>query len=156
MKMMKYYVDRRLEDLYALQRRGEDLGNIQPPTPEEAQLMVQYADCLFCGQKWPRKELYMPVMCPDCRSLLEYCISMLGEPKKAMDTIYEALKFYQEHKLKQKYEEKREPEKPVEEKAEVKSEEKDIKSKILELIGLDEEDIKLLAALKKLRKEGLL
>jgi len=155
-KIMKYYVDRRLEELYRLQQKGESLENIEPPTPEEAERMVQYADCLFCGQKWPRKELYMPVMCPDCRSLLEYVIDQLGEPKKAMQTIYEAVKFYQEHKLKEKREAMVKERVEQEKKEEVKPKEKIGELKILEELGLKKEDLELLVKIKKLKEIGLL
>ena len=93
-KQLKYYVDQRLQDIMRLKaEKGPDYVP-EPPTVEEAQEIVQYGDCMFCHRKIPRKDLMMPVMCPDCRALLEYIVDQLGEPKQAMQTIYNALNLY--------------------------------------------------------------
>jgi len=93
-KQLKYYVDQRLEDLRRIrEEKGPDYVP-EPPSVEEAREIVQYGDCMFCHRKIPRKDLMMPVMCPDCRALLEYIIDQLGEPRQAMQTIYNALNLY--------------------------------------------------------------
>jgi len=92
--VLKYYVDRRLEEIREAYEKGEPDKIAEPPKPEEAQQMVTYGDCMICRKKWPRKELMMPVICPDCRALLEYIIDQLGDPKKAINIVYEALKEY--------------------------------------------------------------
>jgi len=155
-EMTKYYVDRRLEEIKDMVAKGEKLEEIQPPTVEEAQRMVQYAHCLFCNRPFPRKELYMPVMCPECRSLLEYVIDQLGEPKKAMETIYEAVRFYQEHREREKRMEEMEKRIEEQKKPEEVSKSPEIESKILEILGLSKEDLELAVKVKKLREMGLL
>jgi len=102
--VLKYYVDRRLEEIKQAYEAGEPEKIAEPPKPEEAQQIVTYGDCMICAKKWPRKELMMPVLCPDCRTLLEYIVSQLGDPKKALNIVYEALKEYFEKRQAQKQE----------------------------------------------------
>jgi len=93
-KVLKYYVDQRLAELEALRQAGQDGIVAPPPTPEQAEEYVNYGDCMFCHRKHRREELMMPVMCPDCRSLLEYILSQLGDPREALQTCYNALSYY--------------------------------------------------------------
>ena len=95
---LKYYVERRKGEVAARLESGES-GNVSPPpTPSEAQEVVSYGECMFCGKKVPRTQLRMPVMCDDCYNLLSYIIGQLGDPKEAMKICYNALSMYFEAK----------------------------------------------------------
>lgn len=93
-RTLKYYVEQRLAELEMLKQAGQDGIAHPPPTPQEAEQYVNYGDCMFCHRKHKREELMMPVMCPDCRNLLEYIISQLGDPREALQTCYNALSYY--------------------------------------------------------------
>jgi len=91
---LRYYVEQRKADLEKLREAGKDGFIEAPPTPQYAQELVSYGDCMICKRKVNRSDLYMPVICVDCRTLLEYIVSQLGDPKEAMQTIYNALNLY--------------------------------------------------------------
>ena len=99
--VLKYYVEQRLVELERLRLQNPDGIGAPPPTPEEAQEYVNYGDCMFCKRKVPREQLMMPVMCPDCRNLLEYILSQIPDPNKALETIYKALNMYFSQKEKE-------------------------------------------------------
>ena len=155
-KQLKYYVDTRIEDLRRIRaEKGPDYVP-EPPTVEEAQEIVQYGDCMFCHRKIPRKDLMMPVMCPECRTLLEWIIDQLGEPKEAMQTIYNALNLYFDFLRQQernKLQVVAQGQQQVQQEASNPTE--NVKQKNEE-IELTEEDKKLLKLLKLAKKEGIL
>ena len=93
-KVMKYYVEQRLADLERAKAAGDREFLETPPSPQYAQQIVQYGDCMICKRKIKREDLSMPTVCPDCRSLLEWIVEQLGDPKEAMQTIYNALNLY--------------------------------------------------------------
>jgi len=93
-KVMKYYVEQRMADLARAQAAGDRETLDTPPTTEYAQTLVQYGDCMTCKRKVNRADLSMPTVCPDCRNLLEWVVEQLGDPKEAMQTIYNALNVY--------------------------------------------------------------
>jgi len=105
--VMKYYVEQRLQAIKRAQQEGDLSVLERPPSPEEAQEIVQYGECMFCHRMVPRDQLRMPVMCDNCYMLLEWVIDQIGEPRKAMQTIYNAVMMYnqfmreQEEKMKQ-------------------------------------------------------
>jgi len=91
---LRYYVEQRLAELEKLRAAGKDGFVEAPPTPQYAQELISYGDCMTCRRKVNRMDLMMPVVCVDCRTLLEYVISQLGDPREAMQTIYNALQLY--------------------------------------------------------------
>ncbi|MBW2561441.1 MAG: ParB/RepB/Spo0J family partition protein [Deltaproteobacteria bacterium] len=91
---LKYYVDRRLPTLQRIYKEGGPENLPPPPTPEEAEEIVEYRTCVGCQRKVPREQLRLPPICEECYTLLRYITDQFGEPKKAMDTIYEAYNFY--------------------------------------------------------------
>ena len=91
---LKYYVDLRLEAWKEAQSKGLEKPPEPPPTPTEAQRLIQYRDCMFCGRKIPVQEMEMNIMCHDCAILLKYITSQIGTGKEAMNTIYNALSSY--------------------------------------------------------------
>jgi len=150
--VMKYYVDQRISTIKAAMEKGapEDVG--PPPTPEQAQEIVQYGDCMFCHRKIPRKELMMPVICPDCRSLLEWLLDQFKDPNDAMDVCYKALKTYFDIQRKQQ-----QPQIMIKEQYQPKSQQIPVQqmsntNNLLQQLGLDEKDIKLLKILKMLKE----
>jgi len=90
----KYYVDQRLATIREYQEKGEIENLEPPPTPEKAQEIVMYGECMVCHRKVPRNQLSMPTICDDCRTLLEYIVSQLGDPREALQTCYNALSLY--------------------------------------------------------------
>jgi len=105
--VMKYYVEQRLQAIRQARQEGDASILERPPTPKEADEMVRYGECMFCHHMVPRDQLRMPVMCDNCYMLLEWIIDKIGEPKEAMQTIYNAVMMYnqflreQEKKMKQ-------------------------------------------------------
>jgi len=91
---LRYYVDQRLMELEKLGAAGKDGFVEAPPTPQHAQELVSYGDCMICKRKVNRNDLMMPVMCVDCRALAEWLVEQLGEPREAMQTVYNALQLY--------------------------------------------------------------
>ena len=92
--VLRYYVDRRIEELRKAQEAGDREFLDTPPTPEYAKELVAYGDCMVCKRKVNRNDLSMPTICTDCRTLLEYIVEQLGNPREAMQTIYNALNLY--------------------------------------------------------------
>jgi ParB/RepB/Spo0J family partition protein len=98
---LKYYVEQRIVELEELGKAGKDGFVESPPTPRYAQELVSYGDCMTCKRKINRSDLYMPVICIDCRALLEWLIEQLGDPKEAMQTVYNALQLHFEMQRRQ-------------------------------------------------------
>jgi len=93
-KVLRYYVDQRLADLEKARQAGDKDVLETPPSPRYAQEMVSYGDCMTCKRKVNRNDLFMPTICADCRALLEWICEQLGDPKEAMQTLYNALSVY--------------------------------------------------------------
>lgn len=93
-KVMKYYVDQRLADIQRAREAGDKEFLDTPPDVQYAESIVMYGDCMICKRKVNRSDLSMPSICPDCRTLLEWIVDQLGDPREAMQTIYNALNLY--------------------------------------------------------------
>jgi len=148
-QIMKYYVEQRLASLKLAEERGDKEFLETPPTPSYAQQVVNYGDCMICHRKVPREDLSMPTICPDCRTLVSWLVDQLGDPKEAMQTVYNALSFYFQMLKREK---QQIPQQVQTQEEEVKEEEVEEK----ESMEIDEETLKLAKKLKKLKEAGLL
>jgi len=100
--VLEYYVNQRLRDIEKA-KAAQDTSLLKAPEePTYAEGLVAYGDCYTCKRKVNKADLFMPVICIDCRTLLEYVCDILGEPKEAMQTIYNALMMYKEMQAKAK------------------------------------------------------
>jgi ParB/RepB/Spo0J family partition protein len=90
----KYYVEHRLQSLKAYEAAAGPGPPPPPPTVEQAKEIIEWGDCMVCNRKVPRKDLRMPVVCPDCYELAQYVVSAVGTGPEAMQRIYEALLLY--------------------------------------------------------------
>jgi len=154
-KVMKYYVEQRLSDLQRA-KMAEDREFLDtPPSVEYAETVVQYGDCMTCKRKVNRADLSMPTICPDCRSLLEWIIEQLGEPKAAMQTLYNALNVYfdvtRQERLAQTQQQRTEPEQPPTAVAEQQTAPTRAETKE----EVSDEDMKLLRLIKMMKESGL-
>ena len=93
-EQLRYYVERRLMDLKEVYKEGEPEELPPPPTPEEAQEIVMYGNCMACRRSVPRKDMRMPAICQDCYDFLMYFMEQFGDPRKAMEILYKAYNFY--------------------------------------------------------------
>ena len=98
--VLRYYVEQRLREIEIAKQKGDQQTLEAPPTPQYAQELVSYGDCMVCKRKVNRNDLSMPTICEDCRVLLEWIIDQLGDPKQAMQTIYNALSLYYDFRSK--------------------------------------------------------
>jgi len=90
--VLRNYVNNRLAELEAVEearRMGLQPPEVPPPRPE----LADFADCFGCKRKVIRRDLRLPQLCNECWSLLTYCTSQLGEPRDAMQRIYNAVTF---------------------------------------------------------------
>jgi len=93
-KVTEYYVEQRLRDIERAEAARDEALLKPPEEPSYAEGLVAYGDCFTCKRKVNKADLYMPVICVDCRTLLEYICDVLGDPKEAIQHIYNALKQY--------------------------------------------------------------
>ena len=145
----KYYVEQRMADLERARARGDIEFLEQPPTPQYAQNLVSYGECMVCHRKVNRADLRMPTICEDCYTLLEYIVSQLGDPKQAMQTIYNALSFYFDMLRRQRQEQQLQLQPQQQEQSSVPA-------GTLEERGIDKETLELAKKLKVLKKAGLI
>jgi len=92
---LKAYVDRRLREIPKEQVKA---GLVEPPelpTKERAVEMVSFVTCSGCRRAIHKSELRVPPLCEGCLTLVQYCTSQFGQPRQAMDYIYQAVKHYQ-------------------------------------------------------------
>jgi len=153
---LRYYVEQRLADIQKLREAGKDGFVEAPPTPQYAQEVVSYGDCMICKRKVNRIDLSMPTICVDCRTLLEYIISQLGDPREAMQTIYNALNLYFDVMRRQSRAQIPQQESSEQAHPPTPSEEKLTVGLGEEQSEVTEEDLKLLKKIKALREAGLL
>jgi len=155
-KVTKYYVDQRLGDLERARVRGDTSVLETPPSPTYAQEMVSYGDCMACKRKMSRNDLFMPVICVDCRTLLEWVTDQLGDPKEAMQTLYNALSIYFDVMRR----EKREPTMPqpqMHQLPEKRTSSQDLTASVRdETAQISDEDIKLIKLIKALKEHGII
>jgi len=101
-EIFKKYVNNRLAELEEYERlRSEGLAPPRPPEPRPE--LADFGECFGCHRKVLRKELRLPQICNECFTLLSYCTSQLGEPREAMQRIYEAVSFKLRYEEWQKY-----------------------------------------------------
>ena len=153
---LRYYVNNRLETLRLAQAQGDMSIAGPPPTPEEAQQIIQYGDCMFCHRKVRREDLMMPVICPDCRALLEWILDNLKDPREAMQTIYNALNLYFDYMKRQRQQSTAVVPMPASTNVEAQPAPQQSEDHKEQEIELSAEDLKLIKAILKLKKEGLL
>jgi len=154
--VLKYYVDQRLMELETYRQVGRDGFVEAPPTPSYAQYLVEYRDCMACKRKVNQTDLFMPVICIDCRTMLEWLVEQLGDPKEAMQTVYNALQYYFEmqKRMQQEYMQKQQQQ-------ELRKQREAGANQLTVNIGhesseITEEDLRLLKKIKALREAGLL
>jgi len=153
---LRYYVDQRTAEIEKLGAAGKDGFVEAPPTPSYAQELVSYGDCMTCKHKVNRADLYMPVVCTDCRALLEWLVEQLGNPKEAMQTVYNALQFYFEMQRKAQPAAMQPQPQPQQAQAITPQPAQEGLSAGTTSEEFDGEDIKLLKKIKMLREMGLL
>jgi ParB family chromosome partitioning protein len=153
---LKYYVQQRLDELERARASGNPALIAPPPTIDHAQTLVQYGDCMFCRRKIDRKQLMMPVMCPECRSLLEYVLDQLGEPGEAIQIVYKALVLYFDMQEKMKREQELMQSQAVQAQSQVTLQSTSSNTQDQKDQELSEEDLKLVKLLKVLKKEGII
>ena len=153
---LSYYVEQRAGELEKLKEAGKDGFVEAPPTPSYAQELISYGDCMICRRKVNRMDLTMPVMCVDCRTLLEYLIQQLGDPKEAMQTIYNALSFYFDMLRRQKESAERVTPPLPSEAQETTTQAQNPVTQQPEKSEVSEEDLQLLKKIKALKEVGVL
>jgi len=97
----KRYVNDRLHYLGALEAKGESIESVEPPSIEEAEEIVRVQRCTQCGRVVDADTMMTAWACKECLTLLRYVLDSLGDPQKAMHTIYEAITFYSEYKARE-------------------------------------------------------
>ena len=155
-KVMKYYVEQRMSDLQRAKAMGDKEFLDTPPTPQYAEQLVSYGDCMICHKKVNRADLSMPTICTDCRTLLEWIIDQLGDPKEAMQIIYNALNLYFEMTRREKRERAFAVQQPQQIQQIPQQQIPQNPTSQNQNAELSQEDIKLLKLLKILKKEGVL
>lgn len=88
---VKIAVNNRIEELGAAQKKSEMLEKPVDTPPADYEQLVKYDECMTCKRKIPRGHTWMKVICDDCLTLLNYLLDNLGDPKEAMEYVYEAL-----------------------------------------------------------------
>lgn len=105
---VKIAVNNRIEELGAAQKKSEMLEEPVDTPPADYEQLIKYDDCMVCKRKIPRGHTWMKVICDDCLTLVNYLIDNLGDPKEAMNYVYDALSEKMERdrlkQLKKKYE----------------------------------------------------
>jgi len=91
------YVKRRLMEWELKQKAGEMKEPPKLPTAQEAAEQVRMFQCSGCERILRNEMQRMPPLCEECYSLLRYITSQLGEPKKAMDKVYQAWLHYERY-----------------------------------------------------------
>jgi len=112
--VMRHYVDRRLDEIRLAREQAEKLKQPEKRPEPDAQRLLQYERCMICDRTVLRQDVYMNLLCRDCKDLTRYIVENVGPPDQAIHTIYEALLRYQEYQkyleLKAKFEKLPSPE----------------------------------------------
>jgi len=93
--VLKQYVENRLLEYQKAEEQYQSTGVYEPPPPPEPERLISYRQCMCCRKMVPTEKIRLPTICEDCFQLAQYCVSQLGDPRKAMETIYQALTHYQ-------------------------------------------------------------
>ena len=155
-RVLKYYVDQRKAELEKLGAAGKDGFIEAPPTVEYAKQIVEYADCMTCKRKVNRNDMYMPAICADCRTLLEWIVQQLGDPKEAMQTIYNALNFYFEMQRRGLANVNQQNQNAQQAQQQIPASNSQPANQNVDTTDLTAEDLRLIRVIKALKKEGLL
>jgi len=106
--VVKHYVDRRLDEIRLAKEQAEKLKQPEQRPEPDAQKLLQYERCMLCDRTILRQDIFMNLICRDCKDLIRYIIENVGPPDQAINTVYEALLKFEEYKkyleLKAKYE----------------------------------------------------
>jgi len=94
-KVLQYYVKRRLNDLKLAKALEGEVAAPPKPTEAEAQQMVETYECAGCKRILHRTKIRAPPICDECWTLLRYCTDQFGPPTQAMGYIYEAASHHQ-------------------------------------------------------------
>jgi len=94
-RVLGYYVKRRLDDLKLAKALSGEVAPPPAPPREEARKMVETFECGGCLQARHRTLLRTPPICEDCYQLLRYCTDQFGPPREAMGYIYQAVRHHQ-------------------------------------------------------------
>ncbi len=155
-KVTKYYVDQRIADLERARAAGDKDVLESPPTPKYAQEMVSYGDCMSCKRKVNRNDLFMPTICADCRTLLEWICDQLGDPKEAMQTLYNALNIYFDVIRREKKEQIMQQQQPEQQQPQLQNYNPQPIPQNTAAPDLTTEDLQLLKKIKMLKDLGIL
>jgi len=93
--VLENYIKQRLTDLEAARIAKE--SPVPPPLPsmEEAAERVRFMTCAGCNRQVDQILIRSPPICEGCYQLIRYATSQLGEPKEAMQKIFESWTHYQ-------------------------------------------------------------
>jgi len=95
-EVLRNYVANRLAQLEAYEAMRK--ASIEPPPkPEPSPELGYFGKCMCCKRTVKTSELRLPSVCLECYALLNYCLEYLGEPREAMNRIYEAISFKQQY-----------------------------------------------------------
>jgi len=98
---LRNYVVNRLAQLEAYEAMRK--ASIEPPPkPEPSPELGYFGRCMCCKRTVKQSELRLPSVCLECYALLNYCLEYLGEPREAMNKIYDAISFKQQYERWQK------------------------------------------------------
>ena len=89
--VLERYVERRGAELRSAEGTGEGSIPAPPPTPERATEMIRYDTCAGCGRSIRKEQIRLPPLCDECMTLLTYCTNTLGEPRQALNEIYQSV-----------------------------------------------------------------
>lgn len=94
--VLRTYVDNRLAEIemakQLAKQRGEE-PEIPAPRPQD---LIRYKQCLLCSYQYPNEQMTVLPLCRHCETLTKYITTQVGEPTKAIDIVYAALKAYYE------------------------------------------------------------
>ena len=88
---LEQYVERRSTELRGGKGTEKMPVPTTPPTPEQAVEMIRYDTCSGCGRPTRKEQLRLPPLCEECMTLLTYCTNQLGEPRQALNEIYQSV-----------------------------------------------------------------
>lgn len=91
---VRTYVNNRLYEIEAAKKLAEAQGTQPDIPPPQPQKLVNYKQCLCCTYRYPSEQVLLYPVCQHCLKLIQYVTSQVGEPAKAIQIIYEALKAY--------------------------------------------------------------
>jgi len=88
------YVKQRLVEYEVASAREGMESPPELPSREQAEELVRYFTCAGCNRSLDRSLARTPPLCEECLTLVRYVTTQLGEPKPAMQQIYQAVEHY--------------------------------------------------------------